>query len=110
MFISQVGEFCMLFNEQVNMSEPQVPAVAPSAGAPAAPAERSATAHAHAGRTVPAAQGSAPPGAPPGAPAGAAQHNSKAERYGSGAPDHGNKHTHKTYVRGRGQQRGGSRR
>lgn len=33
--LQKVGEFCMLFNEQVNMSEPQAPA------APPAPSERS---------------------------------------------------------------------
>ncbi|XP_030034096.2 SOSS complex subunit B homolog [Manduca sexta] len=90
--IQKVGEFCMLFNEQVNMSEPQ----------PAAPA-------------APARSAAAPPPAPPAAPAPAAHapaHNNKGERFAPAhAPtDHGGKHAHKTYVRGRGHQRGNTRR
>ncbi|KAL0811625.1 hypothetical protein ABMA28_009078 [Loxostege sticticalis] len=90
--IQKVGEFCMLFNEQVNMSEPQ-PTPAPTPAA-AAPADRTNGARGH---TAPAA-------APPAAP-----HQPKGDRFAPGA-DHGGKHAHKTYVRGRGHQRGNNRR
>ncbi|XP_004927331.1 SOSS complex subunit B homolog [Bombyx mandarina] len=82
--IQKVGEFCMLFNEQVNMSEPQATPPAPPAP-PSAPARNQ--------------QSSAP----------TTQHNNKSERFTPSATEHG-KHAHKTYVRGRGHQRGNNRR
>ncbi|KAI5636199.1 hypothetical protein NE865_11094 [Phthorimaea operculella] len=93
--LQKVGEFCMLFNEQVNMSEPQPapPPPAPGTTGPN-PGERANGAH--------------PPRAPANAPANAnAPVKQERERFD-------NKHgTHKTYsVRGggRGHQRGGNRR
>ncbi|KAJ8710454.1 hypothetical protein PYW08_008969 [Mythimna loreyi] len=95
--IQKVGEFCMLFNEQVNMSEPQ-PAQPPAAAGTATTApERSNGAHA----PLRALQA-------PSAPAAA--HGAKPDRFAPAAPEHGGKHAHKTYVRGRGHQRGNSRR
>ncbi|XP_049880225.1 SOSS complex subunit B homolog [Pectinophora gossypiella] len=81
--IQKVGEFCMLFNEQVNMSEPQPTPPPPAPGT--APPERANGAH--------------------GARALPATVPTKPERFD-------NKHPHKTYVRGggRGHQRGGNRR
>ena len=95
--IQKVGEFCMLFNEQVNMSEPQPAPPPTTAGtAPAAP-DRSNGAHVPL-RTLQAAPAPAPP------------HNAKTDRFASPAQDHSGKHAHKTYVRGRGHQRGNNRR
>ncbi|XP_053618402.1 SOSS complex subunit B homolog [Plodia interpunctella] len=94
--IQKVGEFCMLFNEQVNMSEPQ-PAPPPSA-LNAAPPDRSNGAHN-------ASRGHQPPQQQP---LSTPQHNTKSDRFGPNSQD--NKHTHKTYVRGRGHQRGNNRR
>lgn len=77
--IQKVGEFCMLFNEQINMSEPQpVPTPPPATSASPAPAA------------------STPP---------------TSERYNQ-LPEHSGpgKHSHRTYVRGRGHQRGNNRR
>ncbi|XP_028166400.1 SOSS complex subunit B homolog [Ostrinia nubilalis] len=91
--IQKVGEFCMLFNEQLNMSEPQ-----PAPPAPAPPADRANGSHA------PRAHPQAAP-APPAAP-----HSAKGDRFAPPGPDHGAKHAHKTYVRGRGHQRGNNRR
>ncbi|XP_050671334.1 SOSS complex subunit B homolog [Leptidea sinapis] len=91
--IQKVGEFCMLFNEQVNMSEPQPPPPG------AAPAHNN-----HAGR-VPSA--TAQPAAAAGAPH---QGPPKNERFNQNRQEEGGKHQHKTYVRGRGQQRGNGRR
>ncbi|KAJ0171234.1 hypothetical protein K1T71_012784 [Dendrolimus kikuchii] len=101
--IQKVGEFCMLFNEQVNMSEPQPtpPPGAGGGGGGVGAAERSNGAHA-AARSLPSA-------VVPAAP-----HQTKGERFPTSTPpqpgDHANKHTHKTYVRGRGHQRNNNRR
>ncbi|CAG5013209.1 unnamed protein product [Parnassius apollo] len=99
--IQKVGEFCMLFNEQVNMSEPQPVSPAPPPGTQP-PNDRSNGAH------------PGPRSLMPNTPAGGqgTQHNPpKQERFGAGAPqEHSGKHAHKTYVRGRGQQRGNNRR
>lgn len=94
--IQKVGEFCMLFNEQVNMSEqqPTPPPAPPGAPAAAAPADRSNGAH------TPLRALQAPPAPAP-------SHVAKPDRF---APDHTTKHAHKTYVRGRGHQRGNNRR
>lgn len=83
--LQKIDEFCMLFNEQVNMSEPQpvganpvpAPARPPSAPAPAPPVSKS--------DRFPAAPGTPPADVPP-------------------------KHPHKSYVRGRGAHRGNTRR
>ncbi|CAH4023667.1 SOSS complex subunit B homolog [Pieris brassicae] len=77
--IQKVGEFCMLFNEQVNMSEPQ-PAPTPPAAAPAVAAPTASV--------QPASD----------------RYNQASEHSGPG------KHPHRTYVRGRGHQRGNNRR
>lgn len=95
--IQKVGEFCMLFNEQVNMSEPQPAPPPPAAGAAPPAPERSNGTHAPL-RTLQAPAASAPP------------HNAKADRYAPATQDHSGKHAHKTYVRGRGHQRGNNRR
>lgn len=87
--IQKVGEFCMLFNEQLNMSEPQAAAAVPAPE-----------------RTNGAPRGLAPA---PAAPA-AAHAPPKHERFGQGPERDGAKHAHKTYVRGRGHQRGNNRR
>lgn len=97
--IQKVGEFCMLFNEQVNMSEPQpTPPTPPPSAQP--PNERSNGAHpgprSHMANTPASGQ---------------AQHNNqKQERFSGPSQEHTGKHTHKTYVRGRGHQRGNNRR
>lgn len=98
--IQKVGEFCMLFNEQVNMSEPQPTPPPASAGAAPPVADRSNGAHAPM-RSLQTQQSTVP------------THPNKTDRFAQGAPEHGgNKHAgHKTYVRGgRGHQRGGARR
>ncbi|CAH0403277.1 unnamed protein product [Chilo suppressalis] len=99
--IQKVGEFCMLFNEQVNMSEPQ-PAPPPAAPAGLAPpsSDRSNGAHVVARPHAPAAVAPPPP-----------QHQPKSDRFQPSNNDHSAKHnTHKTYVRGRGHQRGNNKR
>ncbi|XP_032524073.2 SOSS complex subunit B homolog [Danaus plexippus] len=95
--IQKVGEFCMLFNEQVNMSEPQ-PTPPPAANAP--PPDRTNGAHAPA-RNMAQSQTSTP---------GTQQMQSKNERFSQNNQEHNSKHQHKTYVRGRGHQRGNNRR
>ncbi|CAK1543703.1 unnamed protein product [Leptosia nina] len=77
--IQKVGEFCMLFNEQVNMSEPQ-PAPQTPAAAPQCPSTATT------------------------------QGPTKGERFSQGSQEHTNKIQHKSYVRGRGHQRGNNRR
>ncbi|XP_026728522.1 SOSS complex subunit B homolog [Trichoplusia ni] len=95
--IQKVGEFCMLFNEQVNMSEPQpTPPPAPTGGAAVA-ADRSNGAH------TPLRALQTPPAVTP-------QHAAKQDRFAPPAQEHSGKHAHKTYVRGRGHQRGNNRR
>ncbi|XP_013197544.1 SOSS complex subunit B homolog [Amyelois transitella] len=94
--IQKVGEFCMLFNEQVNMSEPQP--TPPPAPLNSAPSDRSNGAH-NASRGHQAASQQ---------PLSTPQHTPKTDRFGSNSQD--NKHQHKTYVRGRGHQRGNNRR
>ncbi|XP_022818639.1 SOSS complex subunit B homolog [Spodoptera litura] len=94
--IQKVGEFCMLFNEQVNMSEPQPTPPPPAAGAATAAGDRSNGAHVPL-RPLQAPSAPAPP------------HAAKTDRFAP-AQDHTGKHTHKTYVRGRGHQRGNNRR
>ncbi|XP_026496903.1 SOSS complex subunit B homolog [Vanessa tameamea] len=98
--IQKVGEFCMLFNEQVNMSEPQ-PAPPPVVAAP--PPDRTNGAHAPARNLVQTTQPAAP---------GTQQLPPKNERFSQNNQEHNNKHNnqHKTYVRGRGHQRGNNRR
>lgn len=98
--IQKVGEFCMLFNEQVNMSEPQ-PTTPPAASAP--PPDRTNGAHAPTRSLGQASQPSAP---------GAQQMPPKTERFSQNNQEHNSKHNnqHKTYVRGRGHQRGNNRR
>ncbi|KAM3955818.1 SOSS complex subunit B homolog [Aphomia sociella] len=101
--IQKVGEFCMLFNEQVNMSEPQPtppPSAPPGLSAPAS--DRTNGAHS-------APRVHQPPNQPTGAAAGTTQHTPKSDRFTPNSQDH-NKHGHKTYVRGRGHQRGNNRR
>lgn len=95
--IQKVGEFCMLFNEQVNMSEPQAAPQPAAAGAAATAPERSNGAHAPA-RALQTAAAPAP------------AHAAKPERFAPASQEHGSKLAHKTYVRGRGHQRGNSRR
>ncbi|XP_048001055.1 SOSS complex subunit B homolog [Leguminivora glycinivorella] len=81
--IQKVGEFCMLFNEQVNMSEPQpTPPPPPMSTTPPA--------------TTPA-QRATPP---------AVNNNSNNKPFQSDNKMGG----HKTYVRGRGHQRNNNRR
>ncbi|XP_026750516.1 SOSS complex subunit B homolog [Galleria mellonella] len=101
--IQKVGEFCMLFNEQVNMSEPQ-PTPPPSAPAGLAVPASDRTNGAH-----PTPRAHQPPNQPAGAAAGGVQHAPKSDRFTHNSQDH-NKHPHKTYVRGRGHQRGNNRR
>lgn len=96
--IQKVGEFCMLFNEQINMSEPQT---TPPPAASAPPPDRTNGAHAPPRNMAPTSQPSAP---------GAQQMPPKNERFSQNNQEHNNKHQHKTYVRGRGHQRGNSRR
>ncbi|XP_072948204.1 SOSS complex subunit B homolog [Epargyreus clarus] len=96
--IQKVGEFCMLFNEQVNMSEPQP--TPPPAATGAAP-ERSNGTHSGPRNMM---QSSQP------ANSSSSQMTPKSERFAGAAQDHSSKHAHKTYVRGRGHQRGNSRR
>lgn len=93
--IQKVGEFCMLFNEQVNMSEPQ-PVPPTAAAAPAAP-DRSNGAHAPL-RSLQAPPAPAPP------------HGGKPDRFAPPSQELSGKHPHKTYVRGRGHARGNTRR
>ncbi|XP_075985109.1 SOSS complex subunit B homolog [Anticarsia gemmatalis] len=98
--IQKVGEFCMLFNEQVNMSEPQPTPPPPPVGAAPAAADRSNGSH-------------APMRSMQSQPATGPQHANKSDRFTPSTAEHsGNKHGgHKTYVRGgRGHQRGGARR
>ncbi|XP_013137942.1 PREDICTED: SOSS complex subunit B homolog [Papilio polytes] len=101
--IQKVGEFCMIFNEQLNMSEPQ-PSVPAAASSAQAVNERNGNGNgSHSG----------PRSLMPNAAASGqgAQHSSqKQERYSGSQQEHSGKHTHKTYVRGRGHQRGNNRR
>ncbi|XP_068625064.1 SOSS complex subunit B homolog [Battus philenor] len=98
--IQKVGEFCMLFNEQVNMSEPQPAPPAPPPGAQP-PGDRNGNGAHQGPRSLMNA---------PASGQGPQQTNQKQERFSSGSQEHSSKHTHKTYVRGRGHQRGNSRR
>lgn len=101
--IQKVGEFCMLFNEQVNMSEPQPTPPPPAAGAPAPAPDRTNGSHAPRGHGQAAAQAPAQHQAP--------KHERDRDRFSQGQDgQHGGKHAHKTYVRGRGHQRGNNRR
>ncbi|XP_041989115.1 SOSS complex subunit B homolog [Aricia agestis] len=93
--IQKVGEFCMLFNEQVNMSEPQ-----PTPPPPANPPQDRSNGTHQPPRNL--SQSQTPPTGPSLAP--------KNERFTQNNQEHGNKHQHKTYVRGRGHQRGNNRR
>ncbi|XP_045505403.1 SOSS complex subunit B homolog [Colias croceus] len=95
--IQKVGEFCMLFNEQVNMSEPQPAPPAAAAG----PQDRTNGAHTTGRNVAPTSQASA---------TSTQQMQPKNERFNQNSQEHSNKHQHKTYVRGRGHQRGNSRR
>lgn len=98
--IQKVGEFCMLFNEQVNMSEPQSTPPPPATGSAPPATDRSNGAH------MPMRSLQAQPPA-------VTSHANKQERFTPpGGELGGNKHAgHKTYVRGgRGHQRGGARR
>ncbi|KPJ04891.1 Digestive cysteine proteinase 1 [Papilio xuthus] len=97
--IQKVGEFCMIFNEQVNMSEPQ----------PAAPVAASTAQPANERNGNGTGTHSGPRSLMPNAAAsgqGAQHSNQKQERYSGASQEHPGKHTHKTYVRGRGHQRG----
>ncbi|XP_059055880.1 SOSS complex subunit B homolog [Achroia grisella] len=101
--IQKVGEFCMLFNEQVNMSEPQpTPPPSAAAGMTAPASDRTNGAH-----TAPRVH--QPQNQPSGPPSSGVQHPPKSDRFPPNSQDH-NKHAHKTYVRGRGHQRGNNRR
>ncbi|KPJ14339.1 SOSS complex subunit B-like [Papilio machaon] len=88
--IQKVGEFCMIFNEQVNMSEPQ----------PAAPVGASTAQPANERNGNGNGTHSGPRSLMPNAAAsgqGAQHNNQKQDRY-SGAPqEHPGKHPHKTY-------------